>query len=164
MSESQTTLRPVFVNYTHDAEPDELHPNGVRAGSVFECSSPELADQFHPKAVITRYADGSDFDRRAYLKEVRERDAPAVVEAKAAPKAKTVEKPAQKRSTGSGSTKTTKKTSDTPKRLTAAQKAVQNAKTEVSTTTAIVGEGDDAIAVPIAPAMEPSTEPLGKPD
>lgn len=166
-----TTLRPVMVNYTHDAEPDALHPNGVRAGSVFESASPELADTFHPKATIIRYADGADFNRRAYLKEVRERDEPTTAEVRRedakrddsrstdTAKAKSA-KGSQSRSGARSTAKTSAKASDTAKKPTAAQKAAQSAKEQVTASTVVVGMGDEAVAAPASPAMEPATEPV----
>lgn len=71
---TMTTDKPVFVYYDEAAEPDDLHPGGVAAGSTFESPNPELAKRFHPKARILRYSDGSDYSDAKATRELRERD------------------------------------------------------------------------------------------
>lgn len=68
------TAKPVFIYYDETAEPDELHPAGMHAGSMFECPTPELAMQFHPKARIIRYVDGSDYHPTTAKRELKERE------------------------------------------------------------------------------------------
>lgn len=67
-----STVRPVFVQYQVEAEPSDLHPDGVPFGATFEAASPELAWAFHPDAVILRYADGLPYNDRAAKREVKE--------------------------------------------------------------------------------------------
>lgn len=66
-----TTVKPVIVHYDTYAEPDELHPAGVLAGTTYEAPSPEVAYRFHPKGRILRYADGSEFNANKAKRDIR---------------------------------------------------------------------------------------------
>jgi len=57
--------KAVVVYYETYAEPDEMHPAGVLAGTVLESASAVTALRFHPNAKILRYADGSEFTKKA---------------------------------------------------------------------------------------------------
>lgn len=141
-----TTQRPVIVAYYRDAAPDELHPQGVPAGTRLESPSPVLARQFHPQGHIVQYADGGVYEHRAALAEERKlRAADVELEAVPAP-----EKPAPKTSTTRAASTSSRKSKSSSRRSTSAKPKPVKEPTIVEVPI-VAPEPVQALAEPVTP-------------
>lgn len=64
------TAKPVVVSYPVGAEPSELHPTGIPAGTRTESPSPAIAREFHPEGLIVAYSDGAPYEKAMATRDI----------------------------------------------------------------------------------------------